>query len=76
MVDGVKVSAEKISEVKDNLFFVFLSYFRINTKKLYSIQAKLESNCAADPELKDSAQRVGEYYFFSFMLCNVLYIES
>jgi len=34
-------------------------YSRINPKRLYSIQAKLESNCAAEPELKDMAQRVG-----------------
>ncbi|XP_052241944.1 probable ATP-dependent RNA helicase DDX10 isoform X2 [Dreissena polymorpha] len=41
---------------------------RINSKKLYSIQSKLESNCAAEPELKEMAQRAFMSYLKSVFL--------
>ncbi|WAR08060.1 DDX10-like protein [Mya arenaria] len=41
---------------------------RVNRKRLYSIQAKMESNCAAEPELKEAAQRAFMTYLKSVYL--------
>lgn len=41
---------------------------RVNQQKLYTIQPKLEANCAADPELKASAQRAFVSYLRSIFL--------
>jgi len=51
-------------------------YSRINPKRLYSIQAKLESNCAAEPELKDMAQRVGIKLGTPEVAYHLLYVHS
>jgi len=46
------------------LFFIF----RINPNKLFSIQPKLENICAADPHVKEMAQRVRIYITCVFFL--------